>query len=577
MTTSSTPTLIQLFVDRLSQSRDQTAIQVKRDGAFQKETWNALGDAVRRAATGFRELGVKPGDRVIQIADNSIEWIVCDLAIQMARAIHVPVHASLTAEQILEQISDCQASCIVVGDSQQFAKLMALADQLNDTIPFVTHGDVPRISSQKRIVKTLQEVQEVSDDEAAALEAESLDLLTPASIATILYTSGTTGRPKGVVLSQRNLVSNTIATVEAFGLQPTELRICFLPFSHIFARTCDLYTWIRRGSEIALVESLETILPDCMRVQPDTINGVPYFYQRVHRYLVEQGKADEPESLKKVLGGNIKLCCSGGAALPDYIYDFFWQHDVPILQGYGLTESSPVITVNSPSAYKRGTVGKPISGVDVRISSEGEIQAKGPNIMSGYWDNPDATKRMIKDGWLCTGDLGEFDDEGFLKITGRKKEIIVTAAGKNIAPIYLEELLTADPLIAQAVVIGDGRSFLTALIVPDPERIRAAVRKLRILPISKRWVLNHPKVRSMYQAIIQERLSEVSHYEQIRRFYLMDRGFTMQTREMTPKLSLKRKRIEENCQDIIESMYGDQQKPPSWAKKLASIGRSLGG
>ena len=220
---------------------------------------------------------------------------------------------------------------------------------------------------------------------------------------------------------------------------------------------------------------------------------------------------------------------------------------------------------------KRGTVGKPIQDVEVRIADDDEILVRGPNVMVGYWNNPDATKEMIRDGWLHTGDLGSLDDEGFLSITGRKKDIIVTAGGKNVAPIVLERLLMEDPMIIQAIVIGDNRNYLTALIVPDPENIRQAVRKLRILPLSKRWVLDHRKVRALYENIIRERLACVSHHEQIRKFYLMDRGFTIESGEMTPKLSLKRSVIKQNCRDIIDQMYDPKPNATSWAQRLASM------
>ena len=568
-------TLVHLFVERAKESGSQNALFTKLDGKFQGISWSTLHTDVCKTAASLKSIGINPGDRVVQIAENSYEWIVCDLAIQMARAIHVPVHAPLSSEQIFEQISDCEPKCIIVGDNSQYAKIMSSDHSLPFDTKLIPIQHAPQLAGPNS-VPTLSELREgITSDACAAVEKEALDRLLPASIATILYTSGTTGSPKGVVLSQRNLLSNTVATVEAFGLHPKELRICFLPFSHIFARTCDLYTWILRGSEIGLVESIDTILPDCMRLKPHTINGVPYFFQRVHRYLVEQGKADEEGSLKKILGGEIQLCCSGGAALPDYLCEFFERQGVPLFQGYGLSESSPVIAVNSPLANRRGTVGKPIPGVSVKISDDGEILATGPNIMSGYWNNSEATREVIQDGWLHTGDLGEFDEDGFLKITGRRKEIIVTAGGKNVAPTQIEGLLCEDPMIIQAVVIGDGRNYLTALIVPDPDNIKQAIRRMRILPLSKRWVLNHSRIRSMYEQIINQRLESLSHFEQIRKFYLMDRGFTMETGEMTPKLSLKRSLIEQNCKEIIDDLYGEKPVTKSWTSRIAGVGRSF--
>jgi long-chain acyl-CoA synthetase len=570
-TLSREDSLIHLFVDRVRKSGEQEAILVKVDGAFQPVTWRQLAHDVRQTAAGLRQMGVKPGDRVAQFSENSYDWIVCDLGIQMARAIHVPLHAPLSGEQVQEQVEDCGATCIIVGDNRQYARLVTTSGLPASNIRIVTVEKPPHLAGEPRTI-TLAELQHLADrPEGERIQSEACDHLTPASIATILYTSGTTGAPKGVVLSHRNLVSNTLGTIEAFNLDICELRLCFLPLSHIFARTCDLYTWIARGSRLALAESRETILLDCIRLGPTALNGVPYFYQRVHRYLQEQGKAETPGSLKKALGGEIQLCCSGGAALPDYLYDYFERHEIPLLQGYGLSESSPVITVNSVTASKRSTVGRPIPKVEVRIAEDGEILVRGPNIMIGYWDDPEATQQVIKDGWLHTGDLGSFDSDGFLTITGRKKEIIVTSAGKNIAPTYLEGLLCEDPLIIQAVVLGDGRNYLTALIVPNPDAIRAEVRRLRVLPISKRWVLNHRKIRELYKNVIQNRLACVSHHEQIRNFHLMDRGFTVESGELTPKLSFRRDMIQRNCRDEIEAMYAPRKVPLSsrnWARRL---------
>ena len=329
----------------------------------------------------------------------------------------------------------------------------------------------------------------------------------------------------------------------------------FLPLSHIFARTCDLYTWIAVGSELALAESRETVVADCVAVKPSLINGVPYFFERVQRHLIDQGRADEEGSLREVFGGRLRLCCSGGAALPGHVYEFWQQRGIPILQGYGLTETSPVICASTPARSRRGCVGPPISGVEVRIADDGEILTKGPHVMVGYYKNQAATDEMIKDGWLYTGDLGALEEDGLLRITGRKKEIIVTAAGKNVAPVLLETLLTEDPLIVQAVVIGDDRNYLGALIVPDADHLKAEISRRKIRVLSKKGALNHPEVRALYEECIRERLSRLSRYEQVRKFILLDGGFTIESGEMTPKLSLRREIIAQNRASEIEQMF----------------------
>jgi long-chain acyl-CoA synthetase len=509
---------------------------------------------------------------VAQFADNSYDWIVIDTAIQAVQAVHVPLHATLSAAQAWEQIEHSGSKLVVLGDQQQADVLASVPLAPWDRCTWVTCQ--PLRTAPVATIHRLAELHERADvTQGQRLLERAAEQLDTGSLATILYTSGTTGAPKGVVLSHGNLVANTLATIEAFGIQPSDLRVCFLPLSHIFARTCDLYTWIARGSTLALAQHRETILQDCVRLGPTMLNGVPYFYQRVHRYLVEQRQADTPGSLQRVLGGQIRLCCCGGAALPDYLYDFFRRHEIPLLQGYGLTETSPVVTLNSFDHEKRGSVGRPVPGVAVRIAADGEILVRGPNVMQGYWRDDAATREVVRDGWLYTGDYGSLDDEGFLWVTGRKKDLIVTAAGKNVAPAYLERLLTEDPLIAQAVVVGDGRSYLAALIVPEPESLKKLLPRLRVLPLSKRWVLSHPRVRRVYRQCIDRRLAGVSRHEQIRRFYLMDRGFTFETGEMTPKLSLRRSLIQDSCAQIIEAMY--VTRTIRWPARLATFIRSF--
>jgi len=377
----------------------------------------------------------------------------------------------------------------------------------------------------------------------------------PDDLATILYTSGTTGEPKGVMLCQRNLASNALGTLEAFGQSADDLRLGWLPLSHIFARTCDLYTWIAGGGRLALAESNEAVIGHCQELHPTLINGVPYFYEKVQRFLVDKGLADVPGALAQAFGGRLRAACSGGAALPDHVARFYNDRGVFLSQGYGLTESSPVITAGAPGAMKIGTAGRAIPGVDVKISPDGEILTRGPHVMLGYWNKPASTAEVLHDGWLSTGDLGEIDSEGYLKITGRKKDIIVTSAGKNIAPAQLEALLTADPLIAQAVVIGDARNFLSALIVPNVEALKAELAARGITLASPAEAKTNPDVLALYQEHIERRLAGVSHYEQIRKFVLLDRPLSAEQGEMTLTLKMRRQTIQQHFAEAIEKLY----------------------
>ncbi|HTM55264.1 MAG TPA: AMP-binding protein, partial [Pirellulales bacterium] len=499
-------------------------------------------------------LGVKPGDRVIQVSENRYEWIVLDLAILMAGAIDVAVHSTLTGPQIAYQIVDSGAKLAFVSGPEQAKKLAAAAKDLPDGVRIVSFDPTSEEIRGQSVGLLADTVAGCTEDQGRDIEKRTLAELKPDALATLLYTSGTTGEPKGVMLSHRNLVFNCRAVLESFTLEPDDLRLSWLPLSHSFARTSDYYLWIAGGGELALAQSRETIIADCQSLKPTYLNGVPYFFDKVYRYMQDNGLADKPGALQGLLGGRMKMCCGGGAALPDHVADYFNRNGVVLVQGYGLTETSPVISSGTMTEHRLGTVGKPIHGVEVRIADDGEILTRGPHVMAGYWNLPNDTAQTIRDGWLHTGDLGALED-GYLKITGRKKELIVTAAGKNIAPSYLEGLLAQDPLVAQAMVIGDGKNFLTALIVPDPDGLKAEIARQKIALKSPAEVLTHPQVLKLYADRIKNRLKDVSHAEQVQKFKLLPRGFTIETDELTPTLKIRRNVVMANFAAEIADMY----------------------
>ncbi len=546
---SADTTLVHIFLDRVASSGDITAIWIAKDGEFQPRTWTELARDVFRVATSLVEF-VEPGERVVQLSENRYEWIVCDLAIQLARAIHVPIHAPLASAQVIAQIRDCKARVALASTAEQVEKILA-ADDLQRDLRLFCFDHTADMDGVEPFSRLLDE----QPGSTAAVVSAAREHVTPESIATLLYTSGTTGEPKGVILTQANLTSNALATLAAIDQTSDDLRVNFLPLSHVFARTCDLYTWIALGSQLALAESRESVISDCQKLHPTTLNGVPYFFDKIRRALIEQGMADEPDALRNLLGGKVRFVCSGGAALPDHIYDFFQARDVPILQGYGLTETSPVISVSSLKHRRRGASGLVIQDVEVRIADDNEILTRGPHLMSGYYQRPEATDEVIRDGWFHTGDYGDVDEDGFLFVRGRKKEIIVTSGGKNVSPVQLESLLTEDPLILQAIVIGDDRNYLTALIVPDPDQLRDVIKKQKWPIFSPAHAVAHPQVLELFEERIQTQLATVSRYEQVRVFKLLDRGFTIESGEMTPKLSLRRNVIAKNFAVEIEAMY----------------------
>lgn len=518
-------TVPELLAATVARDGEQPALGVISEGLLSWRTWSEIATAVQIFATKLQQTGIGPGDRVAQWAPNSYEWIVTDLALLSLGAVHVPLHMSLAKAQVGELLERAKVKLLIVDQSRTTK---------NGPLPALSHA-------------SLSESCDASPIESGA-EPEQIE---PEHLATLLFTSGTTGQPRGVMLSHRNLASNAIALSEAVGSKANETRLCFLPLSHIYARTCDLYTWLYRGSRLVLAENRDTILRDCQLAKPTVINGVPYFYQKIAQQL-QSAKAGD---LLRLLGGQLKRCYCGGAAIAPKVEAVFERQGLPILTGYGLTESSPVVTATSHTNYQAGSVGQPLPDVEVRISSEGEILARGPNVMQGYWNDPVATSKAIVDGWLHTGDLGELDASGQLRIVGRQKELIVLSTGKNIAPGRVEQRLAGSPLIEHVCVVGDGRKCLGALLVPNPETLRQEIRQQGLWVWSRRRAVTHPRIRAWFQQEIDRLLAPLSTEEQVGRFTILDRNFSVEQGELTTKLSLRRKTIDTNFAREIERMY----------------------
>jgi len=531
-------TIAQLLEATVAQRGDQQALGLIADGQLSWWSWTELDVAVRSLAVELQGRGVEPGTRVVQVAENSGPWILADLALLMIGAVHVPMHATASTAQIAGQIAHCRPHLVLV-DSQQ--RKTDLAAHLANTVPILLHTEIPGLDSAIRSPPT------------------AFPSALPDNLATILYTSGTTGRPRGVMLSHNNLTSNAVAVTDVVEAGADELRLCFLPLSHIYARTCDLYSWLYRGSRLVLAESRETILRDCRLIGPEVLNGVPYFYQKVVQGVLGSDRAEASDGLRAALGGNIQRCFCGGAAVAPEVDRIFTAQGLPLLAGYGLTEASPVISATTPETSQAGCVGQPLPNVEVRISATeanmGEILVRGPNVMLGYWDDPQATEESLVDGWLLTGDLGEFDASGNLRILGRAKEIIVLSTGKNVSPSGVETLLAGSPLIEQVCVVGEGRKCLAALVVPNPDALRAEIRRRRLWVWSRRRAVSHPQVRQLYREQIDRLLAAVSPEERVGPFAILPRGFSVETDELTVKLSLRREVIAERFAGQIDRLY----------------------
>lgn len=553
-----------LFWDAVAARGDQLALGVILGGELSWRSWNDLAKQVDALMARLTKLGVGAGDRVVQVRPNCEAWIVADLAIQSVGAVHVPLHATLAVSQMRQQIEHCGARAVLVGDR-------ALADQLAGAggtgCQLEVDGESPlprregtgeglaNVAIEQRSTASLPSAIPPLTPPFKAGGSEGPSSPQPDDLATILYTSGTTGAPRGVMLTQRNLTANAIATTDAHAPPEGEVRLCLLPLSHIYARTCDLYSWIYHGGRLILTESRETVFRDCAIAQPTAMNAVPYFYQKAVDELRNRGGDCSAAALRQLLGGRIAQCLCGGAALAPEVDRFFAERGLPILCGYGLTESSPVISITTRDTYIPGTVGRPLTNLEVHVAGDGELIVRGASVMRGYWQDEAATAAAIRDGWLHTGDLASLDAAGNLRIVGRKKELMVLATGKKVAPTQVEQLLTGSPLVEQACVVGEGRKFLAAIIVPNGDALRREIRRRRLLVWSKHRAVTHPKVIALYRAEIDRCLSDTAHCEQIGAFVLLPRAFSAELGEVTPKLSLRREAIAANFANEIEAMY----------------------
>lgn len=532
----SSPIISDFLAGSVARRPRERALGYIRAGELAWLTWQEIADQAKLLAAALCGAGVAPGDRVAQVSENRYEWIITDLALHLAGAVHVPIHVTLSAEQIAEQIIDCDARVVFVSSQELLAKFV---DRLPTGNVFFVH-DEQDCGSQKPLL-------DHPAGGAHQVVAPVPRAPSPESLATILYTSGTTGRSRGVMLTHANLASNAAATADAFGDDHPELRLCVLPLSHIYARTCDLYTWLYRGTQLVLAETRETLARDLQIVRPSALNAVPFLYQRIAD-RVKAGDGDQAQALREFFGGRIEHLNCGGAPLAPDTERWYTEHGLTVLLGYGLTETSPVVAASTPKSYRAGAVGRLIDEVEVRIAEDGEILVRGPNVMSGYWKNAAATSAAIQDGWFRTGDLGELDSDGFLFIRGRKKELIVLSTGKKVAPSRVELLLTASPIIEQAIVFGDNLCGLVVLIVPS------AVEGARSHPVGTR----RGAMDEIYAAEIKRRLASAAHEEQVHRFALLDRPFAIERGEMTGKLSLCRAVIAKNFAAELEKLSASQ-------------------
>ncbi|HEV8408877.1 MAG TPA: long-chain fatty acid--CoA ligase [Gemmatimonadaceae bacterium] len=591
-------TLTELFFEALEKFHRDDAYQVKRDGRYEAISHATVHERVRRLALGMQELGLGRGDRVAILSENRPEWAIADWACLTIGIADVPVYPTLPAAQITHILTDSGAAAIFVSGDAQAAKIAEIRGEIPDVKHVISFGG----NKTAGVDHTLAELEAMGAavdgaDRAAAWRAGAL-AVKPDDLATLIYTSGTTGLPKGVMLTHDNLYSNvrTGSTVLPFTL--ADVALSFLPLSHVFERSGDYLFWTV-GVSIAYAESIDTVPFNMSEVRPTLCMSVPRLYEMMYARVLENALsgsaakkavffwardvadkwADETlagrrpngwlamkyslaqklvfSKLKERTGGRLRYFVSGGAPLAPEINKFFYAAGLVILEGYGLTETSPVISCNTPDAFRIGTVGKPFPGVEVRIAADGEILTRGRHVMAGYYHNEQATREAIDpDGWFHTGDIGVLDD-GYLRITDRKKDIIVTAGGKNIAPQPIENAVKTNKYVSQAVMIGDKRKYPVMLVVPNWDQLERWAGRHNIIWTQRSQLLEMPTIRMKMEKEVakQTSVAGLAKFEQPKKIALLEHDFSVERGELTPTLKVKRRIIDRDYKTLIDSLY----------------------
>ncbi len=576
------------------------ALKYRKHGNYVTLTYGQLYDRALMVARGLKKLKVKPGDRIAILSENRAGWVIADLGILCAGAVTVPIYPTNTPEQIEYMLNHSGAKIIFVSGKFQYDKLLMVKEAipgLELVVSFERFLGDP--SFQACTFYQMSEIDSPITVEEKRLIEAGIDGIKPSDLLTLIYTSGTTGVPKGVMLSHNNILTNTQYVTEQSGVvTDNDVLLSFLPLSHVLERTAGYYLTIRNGALMAFADSIEKIAENMMEVQPTVMVSVPRLFEKIyHRifenihqmpaakkklfhWALEVGKkyveakyihkqssatlgakfavADRLvfSKLRERFGGRMKMFCCGGAPLDKTINEFFWVIGIPIFEGYGLTETSPAVSFNSFENIRFGSVGVLLAETEVKIAGDGEILVKGPQVMLGYYNDSVATAETMEDGWFKTGDIGKLE-KGFLYITDRKKELIITAGGKNIAPQPIENELKMDKYLSSAFVYGDRKPYLTALLVPNLERLLEFAKEHHVDYFDMDDLVMCEPVQKLFGQRVAEINSHLPQYETIKKFALLPHDFSIENGELTPTMKLRRKVIYEKHKQKIEDMYTD--------------------
>ncbi len=590
-------TLVEMLQETVKAHGAKTALMEKKEGVYQGFSYQEFGERIKNVSQGLLSLGIKHGDRVALMSENRPEWAVCDFGILSAAATNVPIYPTITPEQVKYILADSETKIVITSSAELLEKVFQIYESL-PTVEKVIHIDptdesFDYLMSYEELIEAGQKYGQKNPD----AYQKSVQSVKPDDLCGIIYTSGTTGAPKGVMLTHDNLLSNVTGSLKVLRVDETDTFLSFLPLCHSFERMAGHFLAVTAGATIAYAESVETVADNLGEVKPTLMTTVPRLLEKVYARVIENAESGSPikkkifwwaiktggkyveaqmagkisgslqrkynlatklvfSKLHQRVGGRLRFFVSGGAPLSKEIAEFFYKAGILVLEGYGLTETSPVIAVNHENKFKFGTVGPAIPEVEIKIADDSEILTRGPHVMKGYYKNPQATAEAIDDdNWLHTGDIGILDEAGFLAITDRKKNIIVTSGGKNVTPATIENALITSPYIEQVMVIGDKRKYLSALIVPTFDSIKNYAQSNNISFSDREGLINSAEIYNLLGTEIQRLSADLARFEQIKRYTLLPQEFTIKNGEITPSLKIKRKVITEKYADLIDKMY----------------------
>ncbi len=575
------------------------ALNYKKNGEWHAISSKEMVERAENIALGLYSLGLRKGDRAAILAPNSPEWTLVDAGCQFAGIVDVPIYTTASPHSVSYIIADSGSRVFFLQDRESFMRFSSAISEspdLEKLIFFNAEG----VDDERAV--SLGDIEEAGRQLRAdepGLVAKLTEAIKPDDVATLIYTSGTTGEPKGVMLTHTNLISNVIDASEKYAFSGRDTSLSVLPLSHVFERT-GMYVYIMYGMAVHFAESIEKVPENLKEVRPTIFIGVPRIFEKVYEkarlsaarsspiresifdWAVEVAKdharvresGTQPSvalaakhgvadkivyaKMREFFGGNLRFCITGGAALSDDIYLIFTGAGIAIMQGYGLTETSPVISSNNPAFLRVGTVGKPIRNVKVRIAADGEIEVSGPGVMAGYYHQDDATAEvMTADGWFRTGDIGELDTDGYLIITDRKKELFKTSGGKYIAPSHIEQMIKGSRFVNQVVLVGDGRKFPAALIVPNFEMLEsyAHLKELELKTPSEFCASD--RIINLFERQVAQHTEKLAQYERVKKIVLIENELTVEGGELTPTMKVKRRVIDEKYRPVIDAIYSD--------------------